>query len=75
MSKVERRANERYLSIIAALREIADDENADPSDWKTALWHGAYVRWFDHFEDGHHRRAWAWARIADGLSWALWGSR
>ena len=45
------------------------------SDWKTALWHGAYVRWFDHDDDGHKVRAWVWARISDGLSWAFWGSR
>ena len=30
MSEIERRANDRYLSIIAALREIADDETVDP---------------------------------------------
>ena len=36
MSEVERRANERYLSIIAALREIADDETADPKRRKIA---------------------------------------
>ena len=36
VSKVERRANERYLSIIAALREIADDETADPKRRKIA---------------------------------------
>ena len=44
MSKVERRANERYLSIIAALREIADDETADPKRRKIAraLWKHRY---------------------------------
>ena len=36
MSGIERRANERYLSIIAALREIADDETADPKRRKIA---------------------------------------
>lgn len=45
------------------------------SEFKLALWHHAYSRWFDHFEDGHHRRAWIWARITDGMSWAFWGVR
>lgn len=36
MSEVERRANDRYLATIAALREIADDETADPKRRKIA---------------------------------------
>ena len=54
---------------------VDQEEVGGMSEFKLALWHHAYSRWFDHFEDGHHRRAWIWARITDGMSWAFWGVR
>lgn len=42
MSDAERRANRRYLEIIAALRAIADDENEDPRRRKIA-WDGLHA--------------------------------
>jgi hypothetical protein len=36
-------------------------------DTMTALWHGAYCRWYDHRDRGHEFRGAAWGWIADRL--------
>lgn len=36
-------------------------------DARTALWHNAYCRWYDHDRAGHRVRAAIWGRIADQI--------
>lgn len=36
-------------------------------DTRTALWHRAYCRWYDHDRAGRNRRAAAWGWVADRL--------
>lgn len=36
-------------------------------DTMTALWHGAYCRWYDHHYGGRSLRAAVWGWVADRL--------